>query len=142
MVDLIRTGPRTFLGRNGRGDEVPIGPDDVPGHFRPGELLKLALAGCAGMSADAVLSRRLGEGFGMRIEIAGDADREQNRYPEISERIELDLSGLDEAAREQLLLALDRAIAATCTVQRTVEAGARVRHEVADPETADPGARR
>ena len=40
-----RTGTRTYVGRNGRGAEVQIGPLENAGSFSPGELLKVALAG-------------------------------------------------------------------------------------------------
>src|SRR3712207_1002239 len=47
-----RTGTRTYTGFSSRGAEVRIGPADAGAVFTPGELLKIALAGCTGMSAD------------------------------------------------------------------------------------------
>lgn len=47
---LERTGVRQYVARNARGAEVLVG--DGPGRFSPGDLLKLALAGCNAMSSD------------------------------------------------------------------------------------------
>ena len=56
-----RTGVRRYTGRSSRGAEVLVGSADVEGVFTPGELLKIALAACSGMSTDHVLARRLGQ---------------------------------------------------------------------------------
>ena len=53
-----RTGTRRYTGRSSRGAEVLIGSVDVEGVFTPGELLKIALAACSGMSSDQPLARR------------------------------------------------------------------------------------
>ena len=48
-VSVTRTGTRTYEGLNERGATVRIGGPELEGeHFTPGELLKLALIGCAG----------------------------------------------------------------------------------------------
>lgn len=127
-VEVVRTGKRTYVGRTERGQELLIGPVEAEGHITPGELLKLALAGCAAMSADFAISRRLGDEVELAIEIREDSDPATNRYAAVDERIRLDLSGLDEAKRADLERAVDRAIAAACTVQRSVEPGMTVTH--------------
>ncbi len=91
-----RTGVRSFTGRSTRGAEVLVGNEDVEGVFTPGELMKIALAACSGMASDAPLQRRLGEDYATTIRVSGPADREQERYPLLEERMELDLSGLSE----------------------------------------------
>ncbi|WP_067827165.1 OsmC family protein [Nocardia inohanensis] len=121
-----RTGPRAYTGRNNRGGEVLIASQGVPGAFTPGELLKIALAGCTGLSADFTLSRKLGESFDATVRVSGDADRENEVYPELNEVLELDLSELDEATRERLLVAAQRSIDRVCTVGRTLKAGTTV----------------
>ena len=62
MTDLWveRTDVRRYTGRSSRGAEVLIGSEDVEGVFTPGELLKIALAACSGMSSDHPLRSRLG----------------------------------------------------------------------------------
>lgn len=119
-MSAARTGTRTYLGRNERGDEVRIGPADVPGHFTPGELLKLALAGCAGMSADRVVARRLGGDVELTVWAHGTSDPETERYPVVDEEFVVDRSALDPEHAERLVAIVARAIASKCTISRTV----------------------
>lgn len=121
-----RTGARRYTARSSRGAEVRIGDEDAPGVFTPGELLKMALAGCTAMSSDRPLARRLGDDYDATVRVGGDADRDEERYPAIRESLELDLSELDADARERLLVVVERAIDRVCTVGRTVKHGARV----------------
>ncbi|MGV9680935.1 OsmC family protein [Nocardia sp. NPDC003482] len=121
-----RTGTRRYTGRSSRGAEVLIGSESVEGVFTPGELLKIALAACSGMSSDFPLSNRLGENYDATIRVSGAADRENEVYPQLDEVFELDLSELDEAARERLLVTVQRAIDKVCTVGRTLKAGTKV----------------
>ena len=58
-----RTGSRRYTGYSSRGAQVLVGSEDVEGVFTPGELLKIALAACSGMSTDQPLSRRLGDDY-------------------------------------------------------------------------------
>ncbi|OCH83504.1 OsmC family peroxiredoxin [Gordonia sp. JH63] len=121
-----RTGTRRYTGRSSRGAEVLIGSQDVEGVFTPGELLKIALAACTGMSSDRPLARRLGDDYDATIRVSGDADRENEVYPRIEEILEIDLSELEPDAAARLLVVVERAIDAVCTVGRTVKAGAQV----------------
>ncbi|WP_330182369.1 OsmC family protein [Nocardia sp. NBC_01503] len=121
-----RTGTRAYTGRNNRGGEVLIASAGVPGAFTPGELLKIALAGCTGLSADFTLARKLGDDFDATVRVSGDADRENETYPELNESFDLDLSELDDATRERLLVAAQRSIDRVCTVGRTLKAGTTV----------------
>ncbi|MBJ8343344.1 OsmC family protein [Antrihabitans sp. YC2-6] len=121
-----RTGTRRYTGRSSRGAEVLVGSESVEGVFTPGELLKIALAACSGMSSDFPLSRRLGESYDATIRVSGPPDRENEVYPQLDEVMELDLSELDEAARARLLTTVERAIDRVCTVGRTLKAGTSV----------------
>lgn len=125
-----RTGVRRYTGRSSRGAEVLVGSVDVEGVFTPGELLKIALAACTGMSTDHVLARRLGEDYDATVRVSGDADRDNEVYPELNEILELDLSELDEAARERLITVARRAVDQVCTVGRTLKAGTTVNLDV------------
>ncbi|MDA4085289.1 hypothetical protein MHAS_00979 [Mycolicibacterium hassiacum DSM 44199] len=127
-----RTGVRSYTGRSSRGAQVLIGNEDVEGVFTPGELLKIALAACSGMASDAPLRRRLGDDYRVTIRVSGPADREQERYPHLAERMELDLSGLPEDEKARLLTVVHRAIDQVCTVGRTLKSGTEVTFEVAD----------
>lgn len=127
-----RTGIRRYTGRSSRGAEVLIGSETDEGVFTPGELLKIALAGCSGLSSDQPLRRRLGDDYPAVIRVAGDADREQERYPLLTEKLEIDLSGLSSEEVERLIVVVNRAIDQVCTVGRTLKNGAQVNFEVAD----------
>ncbi|WP_415974459.1 OsmC family protein [Rhodococcus sp. 077-4] len=121
-----RTGTRRYTGRSSRGAEVLIGSESVEGVFTPGELLKIALAACTGMSSDLPLSRRLGEDYSATVEVSGTADRENERYPELNEILRVDLSEMDPEAQQRLLTVVERAIDKVCTVGRTLKAGTKV----------------
>lgn len=125
-----RTGTRRYTGRSARGAQVLIGNEDVEGVFTPGELLKIALAGCSAMASDAVLARRLGDDYATTVQVAGAADREQERYPQLTETMDLDLAGLTEEEVQRLLTVVHRAIDQVCTVGRTLKAGTEVSFEV------------
>jgi uncharacterized OsmC-like protein len=127
-----RTGIRRYIGRSSRGAEVLIGSETDEGVFTPGELLKIALAGCSGLSSDQPLRRRLGDDYRAVIRVAGPADRDEERYPRLAETLEVDLSGLSAEDIERLLLVVNRAIDQVCTVGRTLKAGAEISFEVAD----------
>jgi len=127
-----RTGIRRYTGRSSRGAEVLIGSESDEGVFTPGELLKIALAGCSGLSSDQPLRRRLGDDYRAVIRVAGPADRDEERYPRLAETLEIDLTGLSDGDTERLLLVINRAIEQVCTVGRTLKAGAEISFEVAD----------
>lgn len=121
-----RTGARRYTGHNSRGATVEIGDISYDEAFTPGELLKIALAGCSGLSADVAVARRLGDDVDVTIEVEGLADDAEDRYPQLAERFVVDLSGLDPDQRERLLTVMHRAIDQHCTVGRTLKAGAEV----------------
>jgi uncharacterized OsmC-like protein len=119
-----RTGVRRYTGRSERGAQV----------------LKIALAGCAGLSSDQPLRRRLGDDYPAVIRVAGDADRDQERYPLLTEKLEIDLSGLSAQDRERLLLVVTRAVDQVCTVGRTLESGTEVSFEIVETDNGGAGA--
>ncbi|MBM7414977.1 MULTISPECIES: OsmC family protein [Nocardiaceae] len=121
-----RTGTRRYTGKSSRGAEVLIGSEDVEGVFTPGELLKIALAACTGMSSDRPLARRLGDDYDATVRVSGVADRDEERYPRLEEVLTVDLSALDPEARERLLTVVTKAVDKVCTVGRTLKAGTEV----------------
>ncbi|ORJ56979.1 OsmC family protein [Mycobacterium simiae] len=133
MTDLWvqRTGTRRYTGHSSRGAQVLIGSEDVEGVFTPGELMKIALAACSGMSSDQPLARRLGDDYQAVVRVSGAADREREVYPLLEETLELDLSALSAQERERLLVVVDRAIEMVCTVGRTLKAGTKVDFKIA-----------
>jgi uncharacterized OsmC-like protein len=127
-----RTGSRRYTGYSSRGAQVLVGSEDVEGVFTPGELLKIALASCSGMSSDDPLARRLGDDYKAVVKVSGAADREQERYPLLEETLELDLSGLSDDEKQRVRVVVNRAIDLVCTVGRTLKSGTEVNFEVAD----------
>lgn len=121
-----RTGTRTYRGHTARGATVEIGPASAGAVFTPGELLKIALAACAGMSSDTKFSRVLGDDYEVTIRVEDPKDMAEDRYPVLTERFEIDLSSLDDATRDKTLLLAQRSIDRVCTVGRTLKAGALV----------------
>jgi uncharacterized OsmC-like protein len=126
-----RTGTRRYTGHSSRGAQVLVGSEDVDGVFTPGELLKIALAACSGMSSDPPLAHRLGEDYRAVVRVSGAPDREQECYPLLKETLEIDLSNLSADDKERLLLVVNRAIDLVCTVGRTLKSGTTVSFEVA-----------
>jgi len=133
MTDLWveRTGVRRYTGHSSRGAEVLVGSEDVDGVFTPGELMKIALAACSGMSSDQPLARRLGDDYQATVRVSGAADRDEERYPLLEETLEVDLSGLSEEEAQRLEIVVNRAIDLVCTVGRTLKSGTTVKFEVA-----------
>ena len=125
-----RIGTRRYVGTSTRGARVEIGSADVEGVFTPGELLKIALGACSAMASDFTVSRRLGDDYDATVHVSGDADREAERYPQLEELYELDMSELDPAAAERLVAMVQRSVDRVCTVGRTLGAGAEIRLEI------------
>jgi uncharacterized OsmC-like protein len=127
-----RTGVRRYTGRSSRGAEVLVGSEDVEGVFTPGELMKIALAACSGLSSDQPLRRRLGDDYQATIRVSGSADRDQERYPLLQESLEIDLSEMAPDELTRLLTVVERAVDQVCTVGRTLKSGTKVTFEVND----------
>lgn len=126
----IRT--RTYLGHNSRGAEVAIGPAEQEGVFTPGELLKLALVGCIGLTADAPTAHRLGDDFDATVRVRAIKDQDEDRYPTFDESFELELGNLSDDERARLIAVVERAIDRACTISRTLKAGAQTNLTVTD----------
>src|ERR1700739_2910145 len=137
MTDLWveRTGSRRYTGHSSRGAQVLVGSEDVAGVFTPGELMKIALAACSGMSRGAPLARRRGAASQAVVRVSGPADREQERYPLLEEVLEVDLSGLSDDEKDRLLVGVNRAVDLVCTVGRTLKSGTTVNCEVGSVQT-------
>jgi uncharacterized OsmC-like protein len=131
-----RTGVRRYTGRSSRGAEVLVGSEDVEGVFTPGELMKIALAACSGMSSDHPLAHRLGEDYAATVRVSGVADRDNEIYPLLEESLEVDLSGLTEDEAARLVTVVNRAVDQVCTVGRTLKSGTTVNFEVVDEPLA------
>ena len=116
-----RTGKGTFVGKTSDGAEVKIGKAE--GMFSPGDLLKIALAGCNIMSGDARLAAALGDDYDATVGISSDYDKESNRYTHMDVEIVADTTQLSDEAREQLHRRTRSAIDRQCTVGHTLTQG-------------------
>lgn len=114
-----RTGEHVFTAVNDRGASVEVGRAGQDGVFSPVELLLAAAAACVGITAEELVLRRTGT--------APLVDATDVRPPGAHEldgvRIDvgIDMSALDDTARQELLDVVDRAVTALCTVTRTLK---------------------
>jgi len=122
-LHAVRTGEREWIATNDRGGVVKVGDAKAADVFSPGELLVLALATCGALSADHRLTHALGDDLTATLEAEPIRDRQNNRYTGITARIGVDLSALDDAARERLDDLVAAAIERSCTVGRTLATG-------------------
>ena len=122
-VRVRRDKHASFTAINARGAEIRIGRSQDGPDFSPVELLMAALGACAGLSADNVIARRLGEDAPVEVFVDADKDEEADRLTRVRMRFDLDLSGLSETERTTLATLARRAVQATCTVSHTVEPG-------------------
>lgn len=122
-LEIERTGSHVFTARNARGASVRVGRTGAEGAFTPGELLQLAAAGCAAVTAEELLVRRVGEDAPFVVTVGNDRRPGSHEYDALHVVVDVDLDGLDDAARARLEGAVRTAIARECTVSRTVERG-------------------
>lgn len=111
---LERTGTRQYIARNSKGGEVLVG--EGPGRFTPGELLKLALAGCKAMSSDVRLAGILGTDFAQLVGVSGQYNEDEDRYESFQVELIQDLSEPDEDAVAAALRRAEGAIDRNCTI--------------------------
>ncbi|MBO5633228.1 MAG: OsmC family protein [Aeriscardovia sp.] len=96
--------------------------------FNPGELIQIALAGCAVLSSQSPVNHTLDTAAPLRAEISGVYNKEENRYDSFSETVTTDASqySLTDDDAEQLKKRLEAFIDKQCTVARTCNHGAPV----------------
>jgi uncharacterized OsmC-like protein len=134
-VRIRRTGDHRFTATNNRGGEVAVGRAGQENSFSPGELLLAAIGACSHVTAESLLTRRIGGEAAQEVTVEATKDTDQNRYPSVRVSFDVDLSGLDE--RKDVAAAALRAIERLCTVSRTVENGAEVVVELDGTTLAD-----
>ncbi|WP_329455655.1 OsmC family protein [Streptomyces sp. NBC_01497] len=122
-LEIERTGSHEFTARNARGAVVTIGRVGGEGSFTPGELLQLAAAGCAAVTVEELVVRRSGEDARFLASVSNDRRPGSHEYDALHVGLDVDLSALDEAARERVAAAIRTAVERECTVSRTIEKG-------------------
>ncbi|GHF80980.1 putative OsmC-like protein [Amycolatopsis bartoniae] len=128
-LEVERVGEHEFVGRNERGAEVRLGRKGAEGAFSPAELLQVAAAGCSAVTAEELITRRVGEDSKFRVEASADRREGASELDAVHVKFDLDVSALAEADRKALALAVDRAIEKLCTVSRTLKKGIPVTEE-------------
>ncbi|WP_370944158.1 OsmC family protein [Amycolatopsis sp. cg5] len=122
-LEVQREGEHEFVGRNERGAEVRIGRNGQQGSFSPAELLQIAAAGCSAVTAENLITRRIGEDSKFRVEVTADRREGASELDAVHVNFDVDLSSLDEEQRVALAAAVDRSIERLCTVSRTLKKG-------------------
>jgi uncharacterized OsmC-like protein len=122
-VQIRRDAPAKFTAINARGAEIKVGRSQDGADFSPVELLMAALGACAALSADHVISRRLGDEAPIDMVVEADKDIEADRVTEVRTKFELDMSNLSEADQATLVKLVAKSVERTCTVSHTVEPG-------------------
>jgi len=122
-LEVERTGEHAFVGRNERGAEVRIGRKGAEGAFSPAELLQIAAAGCSAVTAEELITRRIGEDAKFRVGVSADRREGASELDAVHVAFDVDVSTLTADQRDALAGAVDRAIDRLCTVSRTLKKG-------------------
>jgi uncharacterized OsmC-like protein len=128
-LEVQRDGEHSFVGRNERGAEVRLGRSGAEGAFSPAELLQIAAAGCSAVTAEELITRRVGEDAKFRVTVNADRREGASELDAVHVAFDVDVSTLAADQREALAGAVDRAIERLCTVSRTLKKGIPVTEE-------------
>ncbi|WP_329055770.1 OsmC family protein [Amycolatopsis sp. NBC_01488] len=128
-LEVQRDGKHSFVGRNDRGAEVRLGRTGAEGAFSPAELLQIATAGCSAVTAEELITRRVGEDATFRVTVGADRREGASELDAVHVAFDVDVSTLAADQREALAGAVDRAIERLCTVSRTLKKGIPVTEE-------------
>lgn len=128
-LEVERTGEHAFVGRNERGAEVRLGRKGAEGAFSPAELLQIAAAGCSAVTAEELITRRVGEDAKFRVNVTADRREGASELDAVHVAFDVDVSALTADQRDALAGAVDRAIERLCTVSRTLKKGIPVTEE-------------
>ncbi|MCG8916900.1 OsmC family protein [Actinokineospora sp. PR83] len=120
-VRVRRIGTHAFTASNDRGGHVRLGRVGEPGAFTPVELLLAAAAGCVGITAEDLVVRRTTPDAVVDVVAEDVRPVGAHALDGVDIGLDLDLSGLDERARAELVAVVRRAVEAVCTVTRTLK---------------------
>ena len=120
-----------------RGGETFIGTGGEDPDFTPVELLLAAIASCSALDVEAITKKRA---TSTRFELTAEGHKVRDEHGNhlTGIRVTFDVTFPDgpdgDAAREFLPRAIAMSRDRLCTVSRTVQLGADVTYDVADPE--------
>ena len=132
-------GKRLWVERNKDGSWDAFSDDGAHikfgkgrGVFTPGDLMKIALAGCAALSSQFAIEHTLGDGKGARIVVDGTYDADSDAYINFNEQVVVDATDakLSEEDADKLKERVTRHIEKGCTVKNTYVQETPVRMDV------------
>ena len=132
-------GKRLWVERNKDGSWDAFSDDGAHikfgkgrGVFTPGDLMKIALAGCAALSSQFAIEHTLGDGKGARIVVDGTYDADSDAYINFNEQVVVDAADakLSEDDADKLKERVTRHIEKGCTVLHTYVQETPVRMDV------------
>lgn len=132
-------GKRLWVERNKDGSWDAFSDDGAHikfgkgrGVFTPGDLMKIALAGCAALSSQFAIEHTLGDGKGAKIVVDGTYDADSDAYINFNEQIVVDTTDakLSEEDANKLKERVTRHIEKGCTVKHTYVQETPVRMDV------------
>ena len=132
-------GKRLWVERNKDGSWDAFSDDGAHikfgkgrGVFTPGDLMKIALAGCAALSSQFAIEHTLGDGKGARIVVDGTYDADSDAYINFNEQVVVDATDakLSEEDANKLKERVTRHIEKGCTVKHAYVQETPVRMDV------------
>ena len=132
-------GKRLWVERNNDGSWDAFSDDGAHikfgkgrGVFTPGDLMKIALAGCAALSSQFAIEHTLGDGKGAKIVVDGTYDADSDAYINFNEQVVVDATDakLSEEDANKLKERVTRHIEKGCTVKHTYVQETPVRMDV------------
>ena len=132
-------GKRLWVERNKDGSWDAFSDDGAHikfgkgrGVFTPGDLMKIALAGCAALSSQFAIEHTLGDGKGAKIVVDGAYDTDSDAYINFNEQVVVDATDakLSEEDADKLKERVTRHIEKGCTVKHTYVQETPVRMDV------------
>lgn len=132
-------GKRLWVERNKDGSWDAFSDDGAHikfgkgrGVFTPGDLMKIALAGCAALSSQFAIEHTLGDGKGAKIVVDGTYDADSDAYSNFNEQVVVDATDakLSEEDANKLKERVTRHIEKGCTVKHTYVQETPVRMDV------------
>ena len=132
-------GKRLWVERNKDGSWDAFSDDGAHikfgkgrGVFTPGDLMKIARAGCAALSSQFAIEHTLGDGKGARIVVDGTYDADSDAYINFNEQVVVDVTDakLSEEDADKLKERVTRHIEKGCTVKHTYVQETPVRMDV------------
>ena len=132
-------GKRLWVERNKDGSWDAFSDDGAhikcgkgKGVFTPGDLVKIALAGCAALSSQFAIEHTLGEGKGARIVVDGTYDADSDAYINFNEQLVVDATDADlsDEDADKLKERITRHVDKGCTVKHTYVQETPVRMDV------------